>query len=70
MKERKNNVNTLLWLVTLSLLMMFSLVCLSSCNSSVQNGKGGKTPSPTPITVKITVIAPKEGGRIKTKLKK
>ena len=39
MKELKNNVNTLLWLmVTLSLLVMFSLVCLSSCNSSVQNG--------------------------------
>ena len=65
MKELKNNVNTLLWLmVTLSLLMMFSLVCLSSCNSSVQNGKGN-TPNPDPKTVKITVIAPKEGGSIK-----
>jgi hypothetical protein len=51
-------------MVTLSVMMMFSLVCLSSCNSSVNsNGKGGKTP--TPITVKITVIAPKEGGSIK-----
>ena len=66
MKELKSNVNTLLWLmVTLSVMMMFSLVCLSSCNSSVQNGKGGKTPNPGPETVKITVIAPKEGGSIK-----
>jgi len=65
MKERKNNVNTLLWLmVTLSVMIVF--LTLSSCNSSVNsNGKGGKTPSPTPITVKITVIAPKEGGSIK-----
>ena len=67
MKERKNNVNTLLWLmVTLSVMVMFSLVCLSSCNSSVNsNGKGGKTPNPGPKTVKITVIAPEKGGSIK-----
>ena len=65
MKELKNNVNTLLWLmVTLSVMMMF--LTLSSCNSSVNsNGKGGKTPNPGPETVKITVIAPKEGGSIK-----
>ena len=63
MKERKNNVNTLLWLmVTLSAMMMF--LTLSSCKSSVQNGNG-KTPNPGPETVKITVIAPKEGGNIK-----
>ena len=62
-RELKNNVNTLLWLmVTLSVMVMFSLVCLSSCNSSVQNGN---TPNPDPKTVKITVIAPKEGGSIK-----
>ena len=70
MKELKNNVNTLLWLmVTLSVMVVF--LTLSSCNSSV---KGGEVPSPTPnpgpgpgptITVKITVIAPKEGGSIK-----
>jgi len=61
MKERKNNVNTLLWLmVTLSVMMMF--LTLSSCKSSVQNGN---TPNPGPKTVKITVIAPKEGGSIK-----
>ena len=67
MKERKNNVNTLLWLmVTLSVMVVFSLVCLSSCKSSVKpDGKGGKTPNPGPKTVKITVITPKEGGSIK-----
>ena len=56
MKERKNNVNTLLWLmVTLSVMMMFSLVCLSSCNSSVNpDAKGGKTPD-DPSSPKITV---------------
>ena len=55
MKERKNNVNTLLWLVTLSVMMMLSLVCLSSCNSSVSpDGKGGKTPD-DPSIPKITV---------------
>ena len=73
-RELKNNVNTLLWLmVTLSVMMMFlfvSLLSLSSCNSSVSpDGKGGEVPSPDPgpgpKTVKITVIAPKEGGSIK-----
>ena len=40
MKELKNNVNTLLWLmVTLSLLVMFSLICLSSCKSSVNSNQ-------------------------------
>jgi len=54
MKERKNNANTLLWLmVTLSAMVVFSLVCLSSCNSSVQNGNG-KTPDDPPVP-KITV---------------
>ena len=54
-KELKYNVNTLLWLmVTLSVMMMFSLVCLSSCNSSVQNGKGSKTPD-DPSIPKITI---------------
>ena len=63
MKERKNNVNTLLWLmVTLSVMVVFLTLSLSSCNSSVQNGN---TPNPGPETVKITVIAPKEGGSIK-----
>ena len=63
MKELKNNVNTLLWLmVTLSVMVVFLTLSLSSCNSSVQNGN---TPNPGPITVKITVIAPKEGGSIK-----
>jgi len=65
MKERKNNVNTLLWLmVTLSAMMMLSLVCLSSCNSSVQNGKGGKTPDDPPDnngTIEAKVISSKEG---------
>ena len=66
MKERKNNVNTLLWLmVTLSVMVVFLTLSLSSCNSSVQNGKGSKTPNPGPETVKITVLAPKEGGSIK-----
>ena len=50
MKERKNNVNTLLWLmVTLSVMVVF--LTLSSCNS---NGKGGKT-SDDPPDPKITV---------------
>jgi len=66
MKELKNNVNTLLWLmVTLSLLMMFSLVCLSSCKSSVQNGKGGEIPNPGPETVSLTFKLDKDKGSLK-----
>ena len=61
MKELKNNVNTLLWLmVTLSVMVVF--LTLSSCKSSV---KGGEVPSPDPgpetKTVKITVIATLSG---------
>ena len=58
MKELKNNVNTLLWLmVTLSVMMMFSLVCLSSCNSSVNpNGKGDE--------VTVRVASDLKNGRI------
>ena len=42
-------------MVTLSVMMMFSLVCLSSCNSSVNpDAKGGKTPD-DPSSPKITV---------------
>ena len=55
MKELKNNVNTLLWLmVTLSAMVVFLTLSLSSCNSSVQNGKGSKTPDDPPVP-KITV---------------
>ena len=57
MKERKNNVNTLLWLmVTLSVMVVF--LTLSSCNSSVKpDGKGSKTPDDPniPPAQKITV---------------
>jgi len=42
-------------LVTLSVMMMLSLVCLSSCNSSVKpDGKGSKTPD-DPSVPKFTV---------------
>jgi len=70
MKKLKNNVNTLLWLmVTLSLLMMFSLVCLSSCNSSVQNGKGSKTPDdPSIPKITITYSCSNDKGTIEAKV--
>ena len=73
MKERKNNVNTLLWLmVTLSVMVMFSLVCLSSCNSSVQNGKGGKTPDdpniPPAQKITITYSCSDNNGTIEAKV--
>ena len=50
MKERKNNVNPLLWLmVTLSVMVVLLTLSLSSCNSSVKpDGKGGKTPDDSP----------------------
>ena len=42
MKERKNNVNTLLWLmVTLSVMVVFLTLSLSSCNSSVNPDSKG-----------------------------
>ena len=71
MKERKNNVNTLLWLmVTLSAMMMFSLVCLSSCNSSVNsNGKGGKTPDDPPVPkITVTYSCSNNNGTIEAKV--
>ena len=69
MKERKNNVNTLLWLmVTLSVMVVF--LTLSSCNSSVNsNGKGGEVPSPNPgpgpKTVSLIFKLDKDKGSLK-----
>ena len=67
MKELKNNVNTLLWLmVTLSLLVMFSLVCLSSCNSSVKPDKtskidqGGSDDNPKTVSLTFKLSKDKE----------
>ena len=73
-RELKNNVNTLLWLmVTLSVMVMFSLVCLSSCNSSVNsNGKGGKTPDdpniPPAQKITITYSCSDNNGTIEAKV--
>ena len=68
MKELKNNVNTLLWLmVTLSVMMMFSLVCLSSCKSSVD--QGGKITPPKPDQkITITYSCSDNNGTVEAKI--
>ena len=68
MKERKNNVNTLLWLmVTLSVMMMF--LTLSSCNSSVNPEQPSKIDqggsSDDPKTVSLTFKLDKDKGSLK-----
>jgi len=58
-KELKNNVNTLLDLmVTLSVMVMFSfisLICLSSCNSSVKPDQPSKDETVKEVTVHVTL---------------
>ena len=72
MKERKNNVNTLLWLmVTLSVMIVF--LTLSSCKSSVNpDGKGSKTPDdpniPPAQKITITYSCSNNNGTIEAKV--
>jgi len=58
MKELKNNVNTLLWLmVTLSVMVVFLTLSLSSCNSSVKPDSKGDE-------VTVRVASDLKNGRI------
>lgn len=60
MKELKNNVNTLLWLmVTLSVMVVFLTLFLSSCKSSVNTDQ---TNTVKEVTVHVTLSS--ENGRI------
>ena len=67
MKERKNNVNTLLWLmVTLSVMIVFLTLSLSSCKSSVNPeqpskiDQGGSSDDPKTVSLTFKLSKDKE----------